>query len=161
MKLDLDKFELLYYLEGCARGSHLRQGVWSRCIDEFYDKLNDKERNFVFHYSVRDLWPIFNEAYPNGSYHIGREDFNMFIARFNPYNKYHLVCSNGDAIEEADCFWYDGRFHINYSRIAADEYIKSIEWEGLISSEQYDNDYRHLSYDTDGRVLLKPPYENC
>lgn len=79
MKIDLDKFELLYYLEGCARGSHLRQGVWRRFIDEFYDKLTVEERLFLFHYSVRDLWQIFSEPYCSDSSRYGKDDFNMFV----------------------------------------------------------------------------------
>ena len=116
MKIDLDKFELLYYLEGCARGSHLRQGVWKRFIDEFYDKLTIQERLFLFHYSVRDLWQIFNEPYCSGGSHYGKDDFNMFVSRLNPYNKYNITVSNDGSTKVFDCFWFDGNFYTGFNR---------------------------------------------
>lgn len=62
MLVNLDKFELLNYINGCAIGSHLRQGIWQRCVDEFYDKLNDKERAFIYEISLRDFWEIMARA---------------------------------------------------------------------------------------------------
>lgn len=158
MKIDLDKFELLYYLEGCARGSHLRQGVWRRFIDEFYDKLTVEERLFLFHYSVRDLWNIFNKPYCDGSFHYGKDDFNMFIARFNPYNKYSVTVSNDDLTKTFECFWFDGNFYTGFNRLINNEYIKNVEWSGKEDSEIYENKYGHLKGEVDKRVALSPPY---
>lgn len=158
MKIDLDKFELLYYLEGCARGSHLRQGVWRRFIDEFYDKLTTQERLFLFHYSVRDLWQIFNEPCCSGSFHYGKDDFNMFISRFNPYNKYKVTVSNNDSTKVFECFWFDGKFYTGFNRFINNEYIKNVEWSGKEDSEIYENKYGHLKSEVDKRVALNPPY---
>ena len=158
MKIDLDKFELLYYLEGCARGSHLRQGVWRRFIDEFYDKLTAEERLFLFHYSVRDLWPIFNEPYCGGS-HYGKDDFNMFVSRFNPYNQYSVEVSNDESTDEYECFWFDGKFYKNSNSVIDDKHIKHVKWCGKESSDLYENKYGQTRAKIDKRVGLKPPYE--
>lgn len=154
MKIDLDKFELLYYLEGCARGSHLRQGVWKRFIDEFYDKLTAEERLFLFHYSVRDLWQIFNEPYCGSDYHYGKDDFNMFVSRFNPYNKYNVTASNDGSTKVFECFWFDGNFYTGFNR-----FIKNVEWCGKEDSDLYENKYVQARSIIDERVGLKPPYE--
>lgn len=159
MKIELDKFELLYYLEGCARGSHLRQGVWRRFIDEFYDKLTVEERQFLFHYSVRDLWSIFNEPYSSDSSHYGRDDFNMFISRFNPYNQYSVEVSNNDSTDEYECFWFNGKFYKNSNSVIDDKHIKHVKWCGKEDSDLYENKYRQLRGEIDERVGLKPPYE--
>lgn len=159
MKIDLDKFELLYYLEGCARGSHLRQGVWRRFIDEFYDKLTVEERLFLFHYSVRDLWQIFNEPYCSGGSHYGKDDFNMFVSRLNPYNKYNITVSNDGSTKVFDCFWFDGNFYTGFNRFINNEYIKNVEWSGNEDSEIYENKYGHLKGEVEKRVLLNLPYE--
>lgn len=159
MKIDLDKFELLYYLEGCARGSHLRQGVWRRFIDEFYDKLTVEERLFLFHYSVRDLWQIFNEPYCSGGSHYGKDDFNMFVSRLNPYNKYNITVSNDGSTKVFDCFWFDGNFYTGFNRFINNEYIKNVEWSGNEDSEIYENKYGHLKGEVEKRVPLNPPYE--
>lgn len=159
MKIDLDKFELLYYLEGCARGSHLRQGVWRRFIDEFYDKLTVEERLFLFHYSVRDLWQIFSEPYCSDSSRYGKDDFNMFVSRFNPYNKYNITVSNDGSTKVFDCFWFDGNFYTGFNRFINNEYIKNVEWSGKEDSETYENKYGHLKGEVEKRVPLNPPYE--
>ena len=54
MKIDLDKFQILYYLEGCAHGSHLRQGCWHQMID-LYPQFTQKERDFLYTYAKRDI----------------------------------------------------------------------------------------------------------
>ena len=159
MKIDLDKFELLYYLEGCVRGSHLRQGVWRRFIDEFYDKLTVEERLFLFHYSVRDLWQIFNEPYCSGGSHYGKDDFNMFVSRLNPYNKYNITVSNDGSTKVFDCFWFDGNFYTGFNRFINNEYIKNVEWSGNEDSEIYENKYGPLKGEVEKRVPLNPPYE--
>lgn len=158
MKIDLDKFELLYYLEGCARGSHLRQGVWRRFIDEFYDKLTTQERLFLFHYSMRDLWQIFNDPYCSDSSRYGKDDFNMFISKFNPYNKYSVTASNDEMADVCECFWFNGKFHTGYNRFISGEYIKNVEWLGKEESEIYENKFGHLKHEVENKVELKPPY---
>lgn len=159
MKIDLDKFELLYYLEGCARGSHLRQGVWRRFNDEFYDKLTVEERQFLFHYSVRDLWSIFNEPYCSDSSHYGKDDFNMFVSRFNPYNQYSVEVSNNDSTDEYECFWFNGKFYKDSNSVIDDKHIKHVKWCGKEASDLYENKYGQTRSKIDERVGLKPPYE--
>lgn len=159
MKIDLDKFELLYYLEGCARGSHLRQGVWKRFIDEFYDKLTAEERLFLFHYSVRDLWSIFNEPYCGGGSHYGKDDFNMFVSKFNPYNKYNITVSNDGSTDEYECFWFNGKFYKDSNSVIDDKHIKHVKWCGKEDSDLYEDKYGQTRYKIDERVGLKPPYE--
>lgn len=138
MLVNLDKFELLNYLNGCAIGSHLRQGVWKRCVDEFYNKLNDKERKFIYEYSIRDLWEIMaRDKYPNYKKEYpkaGFEDFRKFLACFNPDNRYHLKIE-GEVDgkiqrQEVDAYLYENKYWTGFNRYVPKEYIKSKQNKG-------------------------------
>ena len=53
MKIDLDRHQILYYLEGCARGSHLRQGCWHDMIN-LYPKMTQDVRDYIYTYAKQD-----------------------------------------------------------------------------------------------------------
>lgn len=136
MLVNLDKFELLNYINGCAIGSHLRQGIWKRCVDEFYGKLIDKERAFIYEYSLRDFWEIMARAkYPDVNKEhtkFGFEDYKKFLACYNPDNRYHVkyegVTADKRRIkDEADVYLYEERYWIDFQRFVPNEYITSTE----------------------------------
>lgn len=129
MITNLDQYELLWFLEGCARGSHLRQGIWQRAVDEFYDKLNANERLTIYMYAKRDLTEIFvpknigGTAYQNP----GHKDFFNFLACFNPTNRYEVHMKGNvdgkDYDEWVNAYFYDGDYHVKFNLTCAREYI--------------------------------------
>lgn len=65
MQINIDKFELFQLCKVAAMGSHLMQGIWERCINEFYDKLTPDERLWLYTY-VKCDWYI-NDATEHGT----------------------------------------------------------------------------------------------
>lgn len=135
MIVNLDRFELLNFLEGCSIGSHLRQGVWSRCVNEFYEKLNESDRDFVYQISKRDLWQHLSGGvkYPNvrDEYkRFGFEEFKRFLACYDKDNRYYVVVSGvikGKVETEfVNAYKYEGKYWIDFSRRIPEEYIKAI-----------------------------------
>lgn len=134
MKVDIDKYDLLYWLEGCGRGSHLRQGIWQRAVDEFYDKLSPNERLVVYVYAKRDLTEIFvPKKLRDGSTYqsVGHEDFFQFLARFNPANQYKVhikgKADGKDVDEWIDAYHWNDRFYTKFNRYIAKERIVEVE----------------------------------
>lgn len=126
MNINIDKFELLYLLEGCSIGSHLRQGIWERCIDEFYDKLSRDERLWLYTYAKRDITPRYKRED-----RVGRDDFLKFLACFNPANRYKVAVEgdiDGKHVRQlVDAYKFNGIYWVSYRRMVAKEYIKSVE----------------------------------
>lgn len=126
MNINIDKFELMYLLEGCSIGSHLRQGIWERCIDEFYDKLSRDERLWLYTYAKRGITPRYLRKDT-----VRREDFFRFLACFNPANRY-MVAVEGEVDGKhkwdlVDAYKYGDTFWVSYRRYISEEYIKSVE----------------------------------
>lgn len=142
MIVNLDRFELLYFIEGCLIGSHLRQDIWSRCINEFYPKLSDEDRNFVFHYSVRDFTGRVRRDYKN--------DFDKFISRFNPDNQYKVGVRGGYTL---DAFKYKDEYYTSYSTIINSDFITNTEKDNNRLEKYYDT-YKHLLYEVTNKVSL-------
>ena len=109
MKIDLDKFQILYYLEGCARGSHLRQDCWHQMID-LYPQFTQKERDFLYTYAKRDIAPIFARVSPDGYRPCGAEDFDQFLACFDRNNRYMVTAQDGERVETRETYLYDGHY---------------------------------------------------
>lgn len=121
----MDAAQVLYYLEGCARGSHLRQGCWRDMID-LYPKMSQKMRNFIYTYAKRDIAPIFEMTYNDGLHPCGAEDFFQFLACFDKDNRYMVIAKEENKEEWINAYlyndkYYDGKFFID------EEYITSIE----------------------------------
>lgn len=127
MQINIDKFEFLCLLKGCAAGSHLCQGIWHKAIDCFYPKMSGDERLWLYTYAKRDLteYYIREDA-------VGRDDFFQFLACFNPTNRYTLTVE-GDVDgkhtkQTVEAYHWQGKYYIKSRQYAADEYIKSKEW---------------------------------
>ena len=126
MKTNLSEFEILYLCEGCAIGSHLRQGIWERCIDEFFAKLSDDEREWLYTYAKRDITHNFIRE---GT--CGRGDYFKFLARFNPANRY-MVAAEGDVggkhiKKNIDAFKWDGKFWIDSRHSVIEDTVTNVE----------------------------------
>lgn len=130
MKVDLDQFEMLYLLEGVSIGSHLRQHIWQRAVDQWYPEMEPKYAQTVFTYSRRDISPKYETKKFGDSEHtpFGAEDFKKFLAAFNPANRY-LVSSKCGRKKEKDtpCFLYDGKYHVKMNTWVGSEFITEVK----------------------------------
>lgn len=127
MQVSIDKFGLLHWMHGCAIGSHLRQGIWRRAVDEFYGKLTIDEREFVYTYAKRDIAPIFQPKDIGGSpyQHFGHEDFFHFLACYNPANRYNVSMEGkGVKAQTVKAYKWEGNYHVGFNRFCAPEYTK-------------------------------------
>lgn len=126
MLIDLDKFQLLYYLEGCARGSHLRQGCWRDMID-LYPKMEQDMRDFLYTYAKRDIAPIFASPSDGVGRPVGADDFDMFLDCFDHNNHYMVTAEKDGQAETAETFLYGGRYYTGSRSYFDEEYITKIE----------------------------------
>lgn len=122
--IEMDSAQILYYLEGCARGSHLRQGCWHDMI-RLYPKMSQCMRDFLYKYAKRDITQIY-EPY-NGYRVCGAEDFDQFLACFDKENRYMVTATDGNETETAETYLYQGKYYLNENRYFASEYITNIE----------------------------------
>ena len=112
MLIDLDKHQLLYYLEGCARGSHLRQGCWHDMI-RLYPMMDQRMRDYLYKYAKRDIKPYFDRTFSDGFRPVGADDFDQFLACFNPDNRYSLSVTlyNGNKSGAVGAYFYRGHLY--------------------------------------------------
>lgn len=85
MKIEIDKFELLNFIKGAAFGTHNAQGIWERCVNEFYDKLDDGERNFIYHFTMVNAIYVIMKLEDDP---IAKSDIRKFIECYDPDNRY-------------------------------------------------------------------------
>lgn len=141
MTTNLDWHDIIYLMEGCAGGSHLRQGIWQRAVDEFWKKLSDDERKVIYWIAKRDITErFFYELHGEPQTSFGYDDFAEFLARFNPSNQYRVTMDgevSGKHIHEVvDAFLWarsddakdtQARYHTGFTRFCASEYIVETE----------------------------------
>lgn len=104
----LDKFELVCLLEGCARGSHLRQHIWRRMVEEWIPLMDDKDLDFTWWVCFRDLWGIFFKD--NNAITYGAEQFLQMLASLNR-NNYFKITSK-DTNKTYNCYKFQGRYYL-------------------------------------------------
>ena len=115
LNVALDKFELIYLLEGCAGKSHLRQHIWGRLINEWIPQMDDKQLDFTWWVLFRDVWgKYFNQ--PNASYpSTGAGDFLQAMAALNRNNRYTVEVSinnrHGEKNIKLQCYRYQTEFY--------------------------------------------------
>lgn len=80
----LDWHDFLYAVEGFARGSHLRQHIWREIVEKYIPQMSDKERDAIWFYLRRDIWPLFFEGKYSKS--CGAEDFLHCMAAMQRNN---------------------------------------------------------------------------
>lgn len=133
MLINLDIHELFFFIEGCAHGSHLRQGIWERCIDEFYGKLTQEERDCLYYWSKRDLWECMcGDKYPNvkdreWGNHVGRDDYRKFIACYDCANRYLVTVTDGKKTETRPAYLFEGTYWVSFTSYAPKDMIIKIK----------------------------------
>ena len=130
--LTLDRFELLWYLQGGMHGSHLRWSIYEDFVDKVYPQLSDSERDFVYTYAKRDL-DHWNGKKPEELEYSSDKTpckyFRQLLARFCPANQYIVTMKYKDGKETVvdSAYLWDGRYYISYRRSCAEEYIVKVE----------------------------------
>ena len=126
MKIDLDQHQILYYLEGCAHGSHLRQSCWHQMID-LYPQFTQEERDFLYFYAKRDIAPIFARVSPGGYRPCGAEYFDQFLACFDRDNRYMVTAVDGERTITAETYLYNGHYWTSGIMRFEDGFITKVE----------------------------------
>lgn len=123
--LNLDKFELMWLLEGAAGKSHLRWDIYRMFIEDIYPQLNYDEREFLYTYIKRDTaWLWEHKTLSDKTPH---EYWMQVLARFNPANQYTVTATHDGLTETKDAYLFNGRYYITMNSFFADEYITNVE----------------------------------
>lgn len=105
----LDKHDLLYHIEGFARGSHLRQHIWQNIVEQYIPQMDQDEIDFTWYYLRRDIWPLF---FGRREMRFSAEDFLQCMAALHRNNHYNVTLEdmNGKRIEDR-CYMFQHRFY--------------------------------------------------
>ena len=132
--IEMDSAQVLWYLEGCARGSHLRQGCWHDMI-RLYPDMSQSMRDFLYTYAKRDIAPIFEpQECMNNTRPCGAEDFDQFLACFDKDNRYKVTAQKDDLFDERETYLYRNQYYIDQYFSFETKYITKIE------KIEYEND---------------------
>ena len=85
--LTLSKHRLLWYLEGAARGSHLRWDIYEIFVNDVWPQLSYDEREFIYTLAKRNLSDVFSGEHADKS---AKERFLQMLARFDPSNQFKV-----------------------------------------------------------------------
>lgn len=122
--LRLDRFNLLWYLEGAVRGSHLRWDIYPTFVNDVFPQLSESERECIYTYAKRDLSEMFDRK-PDST---ESEYFRQLLARFNPANQYVVTLKDGRKKEVADnAYLWNGKYYIGWQRYCGEDYIIKVE----------------------------------
>lgn len=112
--LHLDVHDFLHAIEGFARGSHLRQHVWSEIVYPSIPQMTDDELDFLWFMLRRNLWECyFYEISGKPCTHVGHEDFLQAMAALHRGNRWK-VKFRSDADKKnhiAICYRFNEQLH--------------------------------------------------
>lgn len=152
MKVELDKFELVYFLEGCASGSHLRQGVWRRVVEDFVPKMSVEQMNFTWWVCFRDMWDNYFTSFTGDAANCGAEDFLHALSVLNINNRYMVDTDYEGKRESYFCYRFRGEYYPmengRFNRHIAKEHITNVERMYINSEDMEDrmlNAWRDVS----------------
>jgi hypothetical protein len=126
--LRLDKFQLMYLLEGAVGKSHLRWDIYPMMVNDVWPQLTESEREFIFTYVKRDdSWYFCDEKqYVDET---AKEYYLQMLARYNPANQYGVTMKKGRGARQIanDAYLWDGKYYVGWQRYCAPEYITKVE----------------------------------
>lgn len=122
-KLTLDKFELIWYLQGAMSGSHLRWGIYEDFVNLVYPQLNDDERKFIHYIATRDCYWHFEGKFVDKTPHAY---FKQMLACFNPDNRYIVEYEYEGEKGSKETYLWDGEYYIDWSKRVNKDYITKI-----------------------------------
>lgn len=114
IKIELDKHDLLYHIEGFANGSHLRQHIWREVIIYYIPQMSKDEIDFTWYYLHRDVWPKFFGR--GDTPRFGAEEFLQCMAALHRNNYYNLVIIDDQGEQQTvKAYLFQNRFYPLYS----------------------------------------------
>ena len=121
-RFDIDFFEFSFLVEACIPPAPIARSMFfDKVVNDYYHDLTPNERARLYEWLMRN--PRMQESED--------EMCEAFKARYNPDNQYKVVVSDGDIIEERDCFYLNGVYYTYYSSgkkiYAPKEYIMRVE----------------------------------
>ena len=119
-KITLDKFRLMWLLEGAVGKSHLRWDIYDMFVNDVFPQLSEDERQFIYAYAKRDLSWHFEGKYV---YKTPHEYFKQMLARYNPANQYKVTVQNDEETKTVDAYLWNGRYYVGWTNYCAPEYI--------------------------------------
>jgi hypothetical protein len=162
-KLSLDRFQLLWYLEGAARGSHLRWDIYPIFVNDVFPQLNESERECIYTYAKRDLSSIFSVKYADDT---AKSYFQQMLARYNPANQYKVSVAKDCVKKVVQAYMWNGEYYVNWARRCAREYIKKVEHLPYrkcrnIACEMRESCLRYTDYQEGDKVMDGPEVWGC
>ena len=93
INLSLDRHDFVAAVEGFARGSHLRQHVWSEIVFPSIPQMTDDEMDFLWFIFRRNLWDCYFYKDKNGriTKRCGNEDYLHTLAALHRGNRYKVT----------------------------------------------------------------------
>ena len=93
INLSLDCHDFVAAVEGFARGSHLRQHVWSEIVFPSIPQMTDDEMDFFWFIFRRNLWDCYFYKDKNGriTKRCGHEDYLHTLAALHRGNRYKVT----------------------------------------------------------------------
>lgn len=122
-KLTLDRFELIWYLQGAMSGSHLRWGIYEDFVNIVYPQLNDDERKFIHDIAIRDCsWHFEGSFVDKAPY----ERFKQMLACYDNDNRYIVEFEYKGEKGSKDTYLWDNEYYIDWSKRVNKDYITKI-----------------------------------
>ena len=123
-RFDIDFFEFSFLVEACIPPRPIARAMfWDDVIDKYYHVLSPDERKRLFEWITR-----------NSYVQTDNEDFQIFVARYNPENQYSVKTLINGTENNLECFKWKDRYHTSKTTSIIEDYIveitKSIsKWE--------------------------------
>lgn len=125
--LRLDKFSLMYLIEGAVGKSHLRWDIYPMMVNDVWPQLTESEREFIFTYVKRDdSWYFCDEKqYIDKT---AKEYYLQMLARYNPANQFIVTLKNGRKKQVADnAYYWDEKYYVGWQWYCAPENVVKVE----------------------------------
>lgn len=85
-------------------------------------------RSTIYKIAKQDIAPIFDSHDPaDGLRPAGADDFDKFIACFNPDNRYIVTGEKDGTTETRDAYLYQGRYYTGDYTFFDEKYITKVE----------------------------------
>ena len=115
IRLKLDHHDLLFAIEGFARGSHLRQHVWQQIVYKSIPQMSNDDLDFLWYFCRRDLFGCYFPSFSDGRRlpkAPGWLDYLHGLAALHRSNRFNVVfVSHADNKKhKALCYRFDGLF---------------------------------------------------
>ena len=137
INLSLDRHDFVAAVEGFARGSHLRQHVWSEIVFCSIPQMTDEEMDFFWFIFCRNLWDCYFYKDKNGriTKRCGHEDYLHTFAALHRGNRYKVTFCPGNIKDPmtVECYRFGGYYRplhphgINDSMASFNSFIPA-EW---------------------------------